>query len=219
MSTEKDAFELLEKTATLVEKVYNEQQNTETSDLAEYEVPRHKPEIESDQFLVLNALYENGWNTMSELNESIRKNNAPASRTMTRLYYSYLVDRNGHSGAYTYSLSDIGKEYVENVRNHDVVKSGHDEKLRPWDALDISNNLWYALKAVYVNSDNPTSSEANAYFESKSGKKHGGTTPSISSYLSRLKDKGLVGRTPKRPYRYWIDVDPDEYNLNADPPR
>lgn len=173
--------------------------------LQELEI-RNAPRPGTNKYEVLKQVANEGRVTAKDAKDVVGDS---ANRTLSALYYTYLIDRERRNGKYEYTLSDVGERYFESRQKdleseNNVVEDSNTTK-EPWEDSEATEGEYWALVCVDDSDDAPRSVDLDEQFREISGL--GGnhdSSRSITPYLSTLYQKGLVDRTPNRPYRYWL---------------
>jgi len=196
--TAKDMMAELGEIKETVEKIA-ERANTLTE-------PRIVPKIGGHKYKVLKELELRGAQTNSEM-EIDGKSNAS-----TRLYHSYLVDRErSENGAYKYSLNELGERALRMAENegelshpsfNETIGEKPDKVVHRWDNSNLSKSNYLALELVKEYDGCPQTADLEDDF-TKYGYESS-TASAVGARLSQLFKEGYVERTPHRPYYYWV---------------
>jgi len=134
-----------------------------------------------------------------------------ASRTLTTLYYSYMINRSGSRRRYVYTITSLGERVLsnpggeqQNTTNQGVDAVGKTEP-DPWEWYDDMRRVdYHALRALRDTDGHPTTKDMNdLYLEYSDATPQEGTT-AVSARMSDLYKSEYVDRTPDRPYVYWL---------------
>jgi predicted transcriptional regulator len=132
-----------------------------------------------------------------------------ATRPLTRLWETHLVDREKENGKYVYRLTYLGRQKLDEI---DAQSTLDPSNLPPWECNDISEAQYKLLELIATVNDTPKVSDLEDAYQEMGYKKSG-----AQPQLTRLFEAGYVERTPKQPHRYWLsesgrDILPDDNN-------
>lgn len=206
MSVDNDNREPIEVLYNIEDKV--SQLDTDNTSLPDE--PRFVPSKEHGAYEALSILKDGGKFTSTQLDETVSKQKV--SRILSDLWKSYLVDRSESNtrtgGQYIYQINDLGNRALEIVEEHgkEPEQSQLTKEKEPWEDLDISRSMYYAMQAIDEQSDTPRAKDIDKRFLELSGlDEHTSVGPTVGPYLSKLaKNTEYVDRTPVQPYRYWV---------------
>jgi len=168
--------------------------------------PRIVPEIGSHKYKVLKQLELRGAQTNPEMELD------GTSNASTRLYQSYLVDREkSENGAYKYSLNDLGRRALEIAEgNEKPSQSSLDKNLENqssgvkyrWGGSELSKCNYLTLELVKKYDGCPQTTDLEEEYTELGYQSSNGYA--VGARLSELFKDGYVERTPHRPYYYWV---------------
>lgn len=130
------------------------------------------------------------------------------SRSLSELYTSYILNREDRDGEFYYTVSKLGSLILEDDNGQKTLEdtTSSDPDPDPWDDADINRGQYVALQLVSDYGGHPESSDIEEEFLSN-GFTCDSSSLAVSTRLSGLYSKGYVGRTPERPYYYWVTED------------
>jgi Fe2+ or Zn2+ uptake regulation protein len=157
------------------------------------------------RYEVLQVIGHDGPLSHEEIATRIQKS---ATGTIRRLFDGFLIDK---TDAGRYTINDLGQAALnggnQTLDDIDSDESDDDPDADPWDDTPLNRGQFTVLQAIADESEHPRTVDlidayADAGFEASSS--------AVSARLKDLFDQDFVGRTPARPYRYWITDDGDD---------
>jgi len=161
------------------------------------------------RYEVLWIVFESGPITAADVEARLGKS---ATGVLTRLHDGFLIDRDDGNRFTTNDLGEAalngGNQTLDDIDADPAADDdADDDPVDPWDSTPLNRGQFVVLQAIADESGHPKTVDlidayADAGFEASSS--------AVSARLKDLFDQDFVGRTPARPYRYWVTDDGDD---------
>lgn len=200
-------MQLLEETHSMLKDIYDSK--TVVYDWLESRLP---PNQDTAYAEVLQAVRDMGSATSTQIESDYDVENV--SRTLTRLYQSYHLNRTKKGSGFEYQLTPLGVSFLELIEEQQTLQMNPEDekpqaKVHPWDNTDVNKGEYYALRAVQESEPHSTSGEINEHYLELSGyEESDNDSIKVAARLTELyggdDEQGYVGRPPNQPYVYWL---------------
>jgi len=200
---DKNPRQLVEETHRMVQELHESQFNQYGG------LESRLPESQDTTYAkIMNVIMDVQPATSTEIAENIDEGNI--TRSLTRLYHTYHLNRSEKNGNYEYETTALGEKYAESLEEQkklDSTKQTEQEK-PPWHDTDVCRGEYYALKAIHESDERKSSRELNErYCELLGTEPSNADSIKVAARLSELYEEdgeGYVGRPPNKPYVYWL---------------
>lgn len=135
--------------------------------------------------------------------------NGDVTRQLYKLYIAGYVNRDESCSPMEYWISQKGRLALESVTKQKKIADSDENQewetpQHPWEKCELNHSQWRTLELVNEYDGRPSPADIDGEYRKKTNANSSEHGYAVSARLSELYDGGFVGRTPNRPYIYWL---------------